>query len=214
MPTQQLAEGSSSNTQAALGLADCPFTQLRIWLHEAMVSGMKYPTAMTLATLGTEGRLDQRIVLLKHVDPDGLVFFAGDDSKKVCDLLSHPSVSVHFPWHELNRQVRISGTAQKLSAALTTQYFITKPDFERSASSVQDADAECYTNTRNFLFKQYEMMRSKFYSGGNRATNPWSGYQIIPDRFEYWQGGESQLRERFVYEPAELRGWRIISILD
>lgn len=214
MSTEQLSQDGSSNTRATLELADCPFTQLRIWLHEAMVSRMKYPTAMTLATLGQDGRLDQRIVLLRHLDPDGLVFFAGDRSKKIRDLLAYPSVSVHFPWHELDRQVRISGKAYKLSAALTTQYFITQPDHEKSASSILDAEAEAYTNTRHFLFKQFDMMRSKFYGGGGRTATPWSGYRIIPDHFEYWQGGGSQLRERFVYEPAGSGGWKIIRVMD
>ena len=88
-------------------LLDSPFTQLEEWLRDAVCSGIKYPAAMTLATVGTDGNPDQRTVLLKHCDNKGLVFYANDASKKIHDLLRYPSVSAHFPWHHLDRQVRI-----------------------------------------------------------------------------------------------------------
>lgn len=204
----------SEGSQAILQLASCPFSQLKTWLHQAIVSGMKYPTAMTLATLAVDGTLDQRIVLLKHLDTAGLVFFASDNSKKVRDFSSHPFVSVHFPWHTLDRQVRISGKVYKLDPALTTQYFITKPDFEKTTAPASEMEEETFNSSRHFLLKQFHMMQSKFYGGGDRRAGQWSGYRIVPDRFEYWQGGGAQLRERFVYQTVESGAWEILQLSD
>src|SRR5687767_3798634 len=85
-------------------LLENPLMQLELWVQDAVRSGMQYPTSMTLATLGADGKLDQRTVLLRHCDAKGLIFFAGDDSKKIHDLHTYPSVSAHFFWHELDRQ--------------------------------------------------------------------------------------------------------------
>lgn len=185
-----------------------PFAQLQVWLKDAIASGMRYPTAMTLATLGEDNRLDQRTVLLKHCDADGLVFFAGDHSKKIRDSVWHPQVSAHFPWHELDRQVRISGRVEKLPPSLTTRYLITEPEYEKVEPLQTQEDDEIYTGTRNFLIKQFNTMRSKFYGGAEH----WSGFRIIPDHFEYWQGGGSNFRSRFLYEPSSPGSWKIVPL--
>lgn len=192
-------------------LASSPFQQLNLWLQDAVASGMQYPTAMTLATLGEDGRLDQRTVLLKHCDLDGLVFFSGSDSKKIHDLLTNPQVSLHFLWRELDRQVRISGRAEKLNATLTTHYFIHQPDHQKPRNSIVENDA---LSTRHFLIEQFEMMRSKFYGGAGRTAGHWCGYRVIPDHFEFWQGGGPRLRDRFVYRALADGYWEIIASPD
>lgn len=193
-------------------MLECPFAQLRAWLQEATASGMAYPTAMILATMGEDGRLDQRTILLKHCDSEGLVFFADRDSKKIHDLRKNPWVSLHFPWHELDRQVRIIGRAEMLSAASTTQYFVTRPQHERI--SIARKGNEVSGTTRHFLIQQFEMMRSKFYDGGDRVPGRWSGYRVLPDQFEFWQGGGPRLRDRIVYKLETDHAWKIISVAD
>lgn len=192
-------------------LASCPFRQLNLWLQDAVTSGMQYPTAMTLATLGEDGRLDQRTVLLKHCDQGGLVFFAGAASKKIQDVLLYPTVSLHFLWRELDRQVRIAGRAEKLSAALTTEYFIRQPEHQKARSLSTEEDS---LTTRNFLIQQFDMMRSKFYGGADRTPGRWNGYRVIPDHFEFWQGGGPRLRDRFIYRVDTAEQWEIICSPD
>lgn len=187
-------------------LASCPLRQLNIWLQDAVATDMRYPTAMTLATLGADGRLDQRTVLLKHCDQDGLVFFADPASKKIQDLSLFPSVSLHFFWRELDRQVRICGRAEKLNATLTTHYFIHQPDHQKTSKS----RAEEGLSTRNFLLQQFEMMRSKFYGGADRMAGRWSGYRVASDYLEFWQGGGQRLRDRFIYQRIDTGEWEII----
>ena len=187
-------------------LASCPLRQLNMWLREAVASDMRYPTAMTLATLDADGRLDQRTVLLKHCDQDGLVFFADPASKKIQDLSTFPSVSLHFFWRELDRQVRICGRAEKLNAALTTRYFIHQPDHEKLAKPLAKEEL----STRNFLIQQFDMMRSKFYGGADRPTGHWGGYRVVPDHLEFWQGGGPRLRDRFIYQSIGVGKWEII----
>jgi pyridoxamine 5'-phosphate oxidase len=154
--------------------------------------------------------LDQRTVLLKNCDQEGLVFFAGSASKKIQDMLLYPSVSLHFLWRELDRQVRIGGRAEKLSAALTTHYFIHQPDHQKPRNQTE----EDTLTTRNFLIQQFNMMRSKFYGGGDRVAGHWNGYRVVPDHFEFWQGGGPRLRDRFIYQPASDGRWNIISAPD
>jgi pyridoxamine 5'-phosphate oxidase len=203
-PTQTLgAPALQALTREAL--FDSPFMQLESWLRDAVQSRMPYPTAMTLATLGADGGLDQRTVLLRHCDARGLIFFAGDYSKKIRDLQEYPGVSVHFFWHELDRQVRVRGMVQKVSAAETTHYFITPPDFSLPQQSCTDAGPA----SRQFLIQQFNMMRSKFYGGDKREKSRWSGYRIVPDQFEFWQGGGPRLRDRFLYRLMGPNRWSI-----
>lgn len=204
----------SHNENEVAEMLTCPFAQLQIWLKEAIASGMRYPTAMTLATLGEDNKLDQRTVLLKHCDTSGLVFFAGDTSKKIRDCVWHPQISVHFSWLELDRQVRVTGKVEKLPSSLTTRYLITEPEYEKAESEAVIDEDEIYTGTRHFLIKQFNTMRSKFYGSAIRFSEHWSGFRIIPDHFEYWQGGGPNLRNRFVYERSADGGWKVFPLRD
>lgn len=178
-------------------LALSPFDQFELWLQQAINSDLPDPTAMTLATVDAEGQPDQRIVLLKHSDQSGLVFFTNYNSKKGQDIAHNPKISVHFPWHAMERQVRINGRAEKISAAETTRYFITRPRDSQVAAWASPQSQPI--SSRQFLMQQFESMKSKFLEADIQRPDFWGGYRIIPHRFEFWQGGGSRLHDRFEY---------------
>lgn len=196
--------GGASNER----LLGCPFAQLEAWLQQAMEKEIPDPAVMVLATVGADGRPDQRAVLLKHNDVNGLVFFADFASKKASDIAASPYVNAHFLWHELNRQVRINGRAEKMGAADTTRYFITNPEHEQEDLADWGLRAEKMEGSRAFLMQQFEAMKSKFYDGGRQPSH-WGGFRIIPERFEFWQGGGPRRRERSEYRLADSGEWVI-----
>lgn len=196
-------------------LAACPFTQLERWLDDAIAHRLPDPAVMVLATLGADGQLDQRAIVLRHVDPRGLVFFAVDASKKIADLEAHPQVSAYFPWYAMDRQVRLSGHVERIPAAETNRYLVTPPENRAMQPVAWDQAAGAGGCSRAFLTQQFATMRSKFYGGGH-----WSGYRIVPERVEFWQGGGPRRRDRFVYIADKAgvvdseSGWRIEAIAD
>lgn len=188
-------------------LQHSPFEQFELWLQQAIDSGLPDPTAMTLATVDAEGQPDQRIVLLKHSDPVGMVFFTNYGSKKAQDIKANPKVSLHFPWHIMERQVRINGRAEKISAAETTRYFITRPRDSQVAAWASEQSRPI--SSRQILMQQFEAMKTKFLSGEIPRPDFWGGYRVIPERFEFWQGGGSRLHDRFEYRRTEDNSWAI-----
>ena len=118
-------------------LADNPHTQFSGWMQQALEMGIGDPTAMTLATVSEAGQPSQRIVLLKHFDTDGLVFYTNYNSRKAHELMANPNVSLHFPWHGIDRQVKIGGTAEKISAAQSLKYFISNCRSRSSSSTTR-----------------------------------------------------------------------------
>lgn len=188
-------------------LQDSPFEQFELWLQQAIDSGLPDPTAMTLATVDAEGQPDQRIVLLKHSDPVGMVFFTNYGSKKAQDIKANPKVSLHFPWHVMERQVRINGRAEKISAVETTRYFLTRPRDSQVAAWASEQSRPI--SSRQVLMQQFDAMKSKFLSGEIPRPDFWGGYRVIPERFEFWQGGGSRLHDRFEYTRAPDDSWTI-----
>lgn len=189
-------------------LAACPVAQLARWLDEAIARQLPDAAVMVLATLGADGRLDQRAILLRHADARGLVFFAADASKKIADLQAHAQVSAYFPWYGLDRQVRLSGHVERIAAAETSRYLVMPPECRASAPAQWDQAAGA--GSRAFLTQQFNTMRSKFYGGPGGGH--WSGYRIVPERFEFWQGGGPRRRDRFAYLASGDGVWRIEAI--
>ncbi len=188
-------------------LPGSPFDQFELWLQQAIDSGLPDPTAMTLATVDAAGQPDQRIVLLKHSDNNGLVFFTNYGSKKAQDIAANPRVSLHFPWHIMERQVRVNGRVEKISAAETTRYFITRPRDSQIAAWASDQSRAI--SSRQFLMQQFEDMKSKFLDDQVPRPDFWGGYRVIPERFEFWQGGGSRLHDRFEYRLGAEGAWAI-----
>lgn len=187
-------------------LAADPFSQFSLWIDQAISSQIPDPTAMVLATVSDLGIPSQRIVLLKYFNNTGLVFFTNYGSKKARDIEQNPNVSVHFPWHMMERQVRITGRAARIPAAESLKYFISRPrDSQIAAWASQQSRV---LESKKLLLSQFDAIKRKFTEGEIPLPDFWGGYRIEPVNFEFWQGGGSRLHDRFEYSRSQ-DGWRI-----
>lgn len=174
-----------------------PFEQFNFWLSQAIDAELSDPTAMTLATVSASGRPSQRIVLLKHADEQGFVFYTNYASQKAQDIADNAQVSLHFPWHMLERQIEICGEAHKIPLGESLKYFLSRP---RESQLAAWASRQSHRiDSKQALLLQYQAMRSKFEHGEVPLPNFWGGYRVRPKQFEFWQGGGKRLHDRFEY---------------
>jgi len=188
-------------------LLDDPSAQFEQWLEDAITVGLPDPTAFTLATVSPLGHPSQRIVLLKHLDERGFVFFTNYGSRKAQDLEHNAQVSLHFPWHGMERQVAIEGLAQKLSTTESLKYFVTRPRDSQLAAWASHQSHRI--GSRKALMMQFEAMKMKFAKGDVPLPDFWGGFRVVAQRFEFWQGGGSRLHDRFQYTLGDVGKWRI-----
>lgn len=181
-------------------LLDDPLLQLQAWLEQVIELGIQDATAMTVATVDQQGMPNQRIVLLKHLDSKGLVFYTNYQSQKAREIESNPKISVHFPWHSLERQVKVQGAVTRVSQAESLKYFLSRPRDSQLAAWASEQSARI--NSRQFLLSQFESMKAKFSSGDIPLPDFWGGYRIQPSVFEFWQGRENRLHDRFQYQQS------------
>jgi len=187
-------------------LDEDPIKQLESWLSDASQLELIDGTAMTLATVDPDGQPSQRIVLLKQLDQNGLVFFTNLNSKKAQDINSNNKVSANFAWLPLERQVKIKGLASRISYADTLKYFTSRPKSSQIAAWASNQSQPI--SSRQFLVNAFEQMKKKYSQGEVPLPDFWGGYRIKPSAFEFWQGGAARLHDRFVYTPCEF-GWDI-----
>ena len=184
---------------AALGERDAapdPFDQFARWFDEAVAASLPEPNAMTLATVDATGRPAARIVLLKGVDARGFVFHTNYASRKGSEVDADPRVALLFFWAELERQVRIEGTAERVSAAESDAYFAARP--RGSQISAWASPQSAPVPDRGWLEAQVAAVQARFASEVPRPAN-WGGIRVVPSRFEFWQGRESRLHDRLVW---------------
>lgn len=187
-------------------LNDDPIAQFEWWLKQAIDAQLKDPTAMTLATVSASGQPSQRIVLLKHLDQRGFVFYTNYHSRKADEIESNPLVSIHFPWHMLERQVKVCGRVEKVSQTESLKYFLSRPKESQLAAWASEQSRP--VSSRQLLMQQFGVMKDKFSKGEVPLPSFWGGYRIVPEEIEFWQGGENRLHDRFVYQRKE-SGWDI-----
>ncbi|MCU7555748.1 pyridoxamine 5'-phosphate oxidase [Alteromonas sp. ASW11-19] len=183
-----------------------PIALFNRWLQDAIDAGIPDPTAMTVATVASDGQPSQRIVLLKDVSEDGFVFFTNLGSRKAAELAANPKVSCHFPWFFMERQVRVCGTAEKLSLKENASYFLSRPKDSQIAAYASRQSQPLSAKTA--LLSQFSQLKQKFADKALPVPNFWGGYRIRPHQIEFWQGGKDRLHDRFEYNLAEGGRWQ------
>lgn len=179
----------------------CPLAQFDIWMQQAIDAGVTDPTAMTLATVDEHGAPSQRIVLLKKMDESGFVFFTNYSSEKAKDMRQNNRVSLHFPWHVIDRQVKIRGIVEKISTAESLAYFASRPKASQLAAWASKQSSRI--SSRQFLMSQFESLKTKFAEGEVPLPDFWGGYRVKPKAIEFWQGRENRLHDRFCYSRQD-----------
>ena len=188
-------------------LAADPIEQFKHWMEQTIAAQIPDPNAMTVATVNVDGQPSQRIVLLKGVDQKGFVFYTNLNSRKAQELKQNPRISLHFPWHFLERQVKVCGIAEPLSTTEVLKYFISRPrDSQLGAWASQQSRP---ISSRALLMQQFELMKRKFANGDIPLPDFWGGFRVKPHQMEFWQGGENRLHDRFQYNLQPDNSWKI-----
>jgi pyridoxamine 5'-phosphate oxidase len=197
-------------TQAELRRKDLqadPFKQFELWFQQACHAELQEPNAMVLATASTTGEPSVRTVLLKYFDSQGFVFFTNYESRKARQISQNPQVSLLFLWLPLQRQVQITGRAEKVSTAESLRYFVTRP--RGSQLGAWCSQQSSIISSQQLMSMQFEQMQQKFANREIPLPPFWGGYRVVPYRFEFWQGRPNRLHDRFQYLQQTDQSWEI-----
>ncbi|HVD99563.1 MAG TPA: pyridoxamine 5'-phosphate oxidase [Cytophagaceae bacterium] len=182
-----------------------PIQQTKKWLQEAIEQNTQEPTAMNLSTVSAHGRPSSRIVLLKEITPDGFVFFTNYFSKKGSEIAVNPYAAMTLFWKEMERQVRIEGKIEKISAAESDQYYYSRPLGSRIGAIVSPQSQ--VIADRAILEEKVKELEQLPEQEIKRPEN-WGGYKLIPDYIEFWQGRTNRLHDRLAF-TLENGNWKL-----
>jgi pyridoxamine 5'-phosphate oxidase len=182
-----------------------PLLQFQKWMEDAIKSGVEEPTAMVLSTVSEKGYPSSRFVLLKDAGTDGFVFFTNYESRKGKHLRHNPNASLLFYWKELERQVRIEGSVEKLKREKSEAYFNIRPE-ESRINAIISPQSERIPG-REYL----EQLRNDFIASEKKIQCPenWGGYILKPKYYEFWQGREGRLHDRISFCSGPGTNWKI-----
>jgi pyridoxamine 5'-phosphate oxidase len=182
-----------------------PLRTLAGWLDEAGSAGTPVPAAMTLATVGGDGRPSARVVSLKRVEADALVFTTGLWTRKAAELGANPHVAAVLHWPDLGRQVRVEGRAEIAERGLAEELFAERPRAHQLQTLVSRQGEEI--DTLDDLRERLDELKSRQSDERPRCPAEWGAIRIVPDTVELWTEGEDRLHERLLFEAVE-DGWR------
>ena len=174
-----------------------PFTQFRAWMADAIEHEPVEPNAMSVVTATADGRPSARTILLKGVDDRGFVFYTNKESRKAAELAANPRIFLLFHWKSLARQIRIEGVAEHVTDAESDAYYASRPRISRLGAW---ASAQSRPLPQRSVLEQRLAEYDARYPGEDIPRPPyWSGYRVIPELFEFWQGMEFRLHDRTTY---------------
>lgn len=206
-PTHHRIDYTSGTLDEATA-PDNPLDQFRIWFSDAGRVVERDPNAMTLATVGDDGRPSARIVLLRGYGEDGFVFFTNYDSRKGQELEANPHASLLLFWAALERQIRIEGTVSRVSAEESDAYFSLRPVGNRLGAWASPQSREI--PSRELLAERVREFEARFGSAPPRPEH-WGGYRLHPDTMEFWQGRADRLHDRLLYR-REAADWKRVRL--
>ena len=188
-------------------LAGDPVAQFVAWQDQAIAAGLADPTACVLASQQPDHTLRQRMVLMKGVDARGLMFYTNYESGKAAALAECDQASMLFPWNELDRQVSVSGAVERASEEESDAYFASRPR-DSQLGAWASAQSQVIEN-RETLMQQLADVSARFGEGEIPRPPQWGGYRLVPVSWEFWQGGENRLHDRFRYTGKDGGNWQV-----
>ena len=184
-----------------------PIDQFSTWWNQAIESQIDEVNAMTLATVDANHKPSARIVLLKEFDENGFVFFTNYNSKKGLDMLTNKNVALVFFWKELERQVRIEGTVERVSDGISDAYFNSRPETSRIGAWASPQSTVIHS--REILETNFQKYQTAFEEKQIKRPPHWGGFNVKPELIEFWQGRSSRLHDRIMYSEIGDNEWKI-----